>query len=161
MYSGFHQRAISQEMFINVILNLCSEITLLELQLQKLYRGHWVNVKCTSSNPYLISVYDINQQREPCALFLGCTPHRCGWAVSVYIGRAYWQQILIFIYTPIARLMGPTWGPSGAHRKQVGPMLAPWTLLSGIITHSLRTINIVSRTYSHKHAHTLTPNKCI
>ena len=31
----------------------------------------------------------------------------------------------------IARFMGPTWGPSGADRTQVGPMLAPWTLLSG------------------------------
>ena len=28
--------------------------------------------------------------------------------------------------------MGPTWGPSGADRTQVGPMLAPWTLLSGM-----------------------------
>ena len=25
--------------------------------------------------------------------------------------------------------MGPTWGPPGAHRTQVGPMLATWTLL--------------------------------
>ena len=33
--------------------------------------------------------------------------------------------------TPVARFMGPTWGPSGADRTQVGPMLAPWTLLSG------------------------------
>ena len=32
----------------------------------------------------------------------------------------------------IARFMGPTWGPSGADRTQVGNMLAPWTLLSGI-----------------------------
>ena len=31
----------------------------------------------------------------------------------------------------IARFMGPTWGPSGADRTQVGPMLVPWTLLSG------------------------------
>ena len=29
--------------------------------------------------------------------------------------------------------MGPTWCPSGADRTQVGPMLAPWTLLSGFI----------------------------
>ena len=28
--------------------------------------------------------------------------------------------------------MGPTWGPSGADRTQVGPMLAPWTLQCGI-----------------------------
>ena len=30
----------------------------------------------------------------------------------------------------IARFMGPTWGPSGADKTQVGPLLAPWTLLS-------------------------------
>ena len=32
----------------------------------------------------------------------------------------------------IARFMGPTWGPSGADRTQVRPMLVPWTLLSGL-----------------------------
>ena len=32
--------------------------------------------------------------------------------------------------TQIARFMGPTWGPTGDDRTQVGPMLAPWTLLS-------------------------------
>ena len=32
----------------------------------------------------------------------------------------------------IAIFMGPTWGPPGAARTQVGPMLATWTLLSGI-----------------------------
>ena len=31
-----------------------------------------------------------------------------------------------------ARFMGPTWGPSGADRTQVGPMLAPCTLLFGV-----------------------------
>ena len=35
----------------------------------------------------------------------------------------------------IARFMGPTWGPSGADRIQVGPMLAPWPLLSGLFRH--------------------------
>ena len=35
--------------------------------------------------------------------------------------------------SPIAKFMGPTWGPSGANRTQVGPMLAPWTLLSGML----------------------------
>ena len=33
--------------------------------------------------------------------------------------------------TLTARFKGPTWSPSGADRTQVGPMLAPWTLLSG------------------------------
>ena len=36
---------------------------------------------------------------------------------------------LIFL---IARSMGPTWGPSGADRSQVGPMMATWTLQTGI-----------------------------
>ena len=31
----------------------------------------------------------------------------------------------------IARFMWPTWGPFEADTAQVGPMLAPWTLLSG------------------------------
>ena len=33
--------------------------------------------------------------------------------------------------TRIAKFMGPTWGPSGSCRSQMGPMLASWTLLSG------------------------------
>ena len=58
----------------------------------------------------------------------------------------------------IARFVGPTWGPSGADRTQVGPMLAPWTLLSGFFvtvtptqTWSIPIItwlnNIVSNVY--------------
>ena len=31
----------------------------------------------------------------------------------------------------IAKFIGPTWGPPGSCRPQMGPMLAPWTLLSG------------------------------
>ena len=31
----------------------------------------------------------------------------------------------------IAKFMGPTWSPPGSCRPQMGPMLAPWTLLSG------------------------------
>ena len=32
-----------------------------------------------------------------------------------------------------ARFMGPTWGPFGADKTEVGPMLAPRTLLSGAL----------------------------
>ena len=43
-----------------------------------------------------------------------------------------WLRLMAcFRHTLIARFMGPTWGPSGADGTQVGPMLAPWTLLSG------------------------------
>ena len=39
--------------------------------------------------------------------------------------------MLIYLHPPISRFMGPTWGAPGADRTPVGPMLAPWTLLSG------------------------------
>ena len=35
--------------------------------------------------------------------------------------------------------MGPTWGPPGSCRPQMGPMLAPWTLLSGTTPHPIYT----------------------
>ena len=35
--------------------------------------------------------------------------------------------------TQIARFMGPTWGPPGPCWPQMGPILAPWTLLSGYV----------------------------
>ena len=35
------------------------------------------------------------------------------------------------IMTLIVRFMWPTWGPCGADRTEVCPILAPWTLLSG------------------------------
>ena len=38
-----------------------------------------------------------------------------------------------FLTSLIARFMGPTWGPSAADRTQMGPMLTPWTFLSGMI----------------------------
>ena len=39
------------------------------------------------------------------------------------------------ICTQIITLMGPTWGPLGSCRLQLGPRLAPWSLLSGAITY--------------------------
>ena len=52
----------------------------------------------------------------------------------------YWVRTMLksmlvnkdFLTSLIARSMAPTWGPSGANRTKVGPMLAPWSLLSGI-----------------------------
>ena len=40
-------------------------------------------------------------------------------------------NILLYWTTKIAKFMRPTWGPSGSCQPQMGPMLAPWTLLSG------------------------------
>ena len=37
------------------------------------------------------------------------------------------------IESQVAKFMGPTWGPPGSCWPQIGPMLAQWTLLSGIV----------------------------
>ena len=46
-----------------------------------------------------------------------------------------------FMCTLIARFNGPVWGPSGADRTQVGPMLAPWTLLFGYGSMNITQLN--------------------
>ena len=43
--------------------------------------------------------------------------------------------------------MGPTWGPPGATRAQVGPMLATWTLLSGTPALAPDTAIIISNQF--------------
>ena len=60
-----------------------------------------------------------------------------------YRAKRGWFGMLPGSWFPslIARCMGPTWGPSGAHMTQVGPTLAPWTLLSGCcISYNFRSI---------------------
>ena len=65
---------------------------------------------------------------------------------GLYIGPHY-----ITMTSLIARFMRLTWGPSGADRTQVGPMLAPWILLSWLIiwyneTNSSTSINPITLT---------------
>ena len=40
----------------------------------------------------------------------------------------------LFPTSQIAKFMGPTWGPPGSCRPQMGPMLTQWTLVSGYLT---------------------------
>ena len=53
----------------------------------------------------------------------------------------------LYMTSLIASFMGSKWGPSGADRTQVRPMLAPWTLLSGSdkwdLHHSLTHLPLV------------------
>ena len=44
----------------------------------------------------------------------------------------YSTRICSRIASLVARFMGSTWGPSEVDRIHVGPMLAPWTLLTGL-----------------------------
>ena len=48
-----------------------------------------------------------------------------------------------FVRPQIARFMGPTWGPPGSCRPQLGPMLAPWTLLSGTVCMRTWLLSVV------------------
>ena len=55
--------------------------------------------------------------------------------IVIIIVRGNFSQISL-----IARFMGPTWGPSEADRTQVGPMLAPCSLLSGLSYNGRQTL---------------------
>ena len=56
-----------------------------------------------------------------------CLPHCQCCSTGSGVAEIVWLPPLI------ARFMGPTLGPPGADRTQVGPMLAPWSLLSGSV----------------------------
>ena len=58
---------------------------------------------------------------------------------------SHFKQGEKIIHALIARFMGPTWGPSGADRTQVGSMLAPWILLSGYVTVSSNIYDLTER----------------
>ena len=55
--------------------------------------------------------------------------------------------------TQIARFMGPTWGPPGSCRPQMGPMLAPWTLLSRQTKSSLLEVIYINILGMYFHIH--------
>ena len=69
-------------------------------------------------NNYIVrSPVRINKRKLYLAIIFLLSKH------NIYPLREYLPQI--------AKFMGPTWDPPGSCRPPVGPMLAPWTLLSG------------------------------
>ena len=50
----------------------------------------------------------------------------------VEIDIIVYMPVILIDTSQITKFMGPTWGPPGSCR-QMGPMLAPWTLLLGLI----------------------------
>ena len=56
----------------------------------------------------------------------------CKWDVCIWRRGPHVQCAWLCNISQIAKFMGPTWGPPGSCRPQMGPMLAPWTLLSGL-----------------------------
>ena len=53
------------------------------------------------------------------------------------------------VSSQIARFMGPTWGPPGSCRPQVGPMFTTWTLLSEF---TLNETSNITKTLCHGNA---------
>ena len=49
-----------------------------------------------------------------------------------YMGENPMQSSVIAHSSQKAKFMGPAWSPPGSCRSQMGPILAPWTLLSGV-----------------------------
>ena len=104
-------------------------------------------------------------------IFGGCALWRCGIKYTKKIDHKYEIIVCYFcalcLYAPLSvrshnsivlcsmcisqiiKFMGPTWGPPGSWRSQMGCMLAPWTLLSGWVlmkSHNL-LIRFSWRTY--------------
>ena len=63
-------------------------------------------------------------------------------------------EIYFFIHSQIARFLWSTWDPPGADRTQVGPMLAPWTLLSGLCANLKQACILATKIWWHQFKYT-------
>ena len=88
-----------------------------------------------SGDTFLALISWINRSEPPKRqLGMGVIDRDLYVVKGVYMASACQPCRIQSVTAQIARFMGPTWGLSGADRTQVGPMLAPWTLLSGWVT---------------------------
>ena len=119
---------INHTFYLKQILRRSHKITLLAL---------WVPNCCVCSwNLYLSSLYLLMTKQ---LLLLGHQQSQHWLQIKhsawrwLYAKRdvapflPYWSHM-----SQIPKFMGLTWGPPGSCRPQMGPMLAPWTLLSGV-----------------------------
>ena len=51
---------------------------------------------------------------------------------QLFKARSWNNMCYVLLCSQIAKFMEPTWGPPGSCWPQMGPMLAPWILLSGL-----------------------------
>ena len=76
------------------------------------------------------------------------------WICPVWCWLLHWYCLVTF--SLIARFMGPTWGPHGADRAHMGPMLATWTLLYGLINYENVTCYllhfVIDKTYDDNYS---------
>ena len=131
----------------------------MELLIMHVYGRVWVEFKSRSLSTWSENYQDICElgivailqlflscQIELCSMQFGCNQCRasnirlgmqsaelCNMQIKLRSSEISHPGLIRpgVTWTLIARIMGPTWGPSGADRIQVGPMLAPWTVLFG------------------------------
>ena len=81
----------------------------------------------------LITLPQLNTQTQRWSrTFVGCLLSK--QLTNLNMSKPHWRDCQVGTEektSRIARVMGPTWGPSGTEMTQVGPMVAQWTLLSG------------------------------
>ena len=95
---------------------------------------HWIYVFLALSHQYFmlsISGDVIREEMKYNICACQTEPEDFVWNIRNTFGKSR-NSVICGYSSLIARFMGPSWGPSGADRAQVGPMLAPWTLLSGL-----------------------------
>ena len=93
---------------------------------------HYPTSGCRQSGLYVVMNYTISFRLVSRKIHAGTS---APWTTVMIV--TFWQcyctrsRIACAGVTRIANFMRPTWGPPGSCRPQMGPMLVPWTLLSG------------------------------
>ena len=89
----------------------------------------------------------------------GVGPFRWVLLIILWLLLSLIGQFDLWWISLIAQFMGPTWGPHGVGRTMVAPMLATWTLLSGMLMACINNCN-----WHHsgpiQYAHKYTNNVC-
>ena len=90
---------------------------------------HWKHIICTQIDTET-EIYHFDD-----IFITGCI-ESCQNDIFRY---SHWPQI--------ARFIGPTWGPPGSCRPQMGPTLAPWTLLTKMLPKWRFRFNVQSKVH--------------
>ena len=70
-----------------------------------------------------------------------------------FVGNYY--IIITPCVNPDSKVTWPTWGPPGSCRPQVGPTLAPWTLLTGNWRVRSSLVDTIDTVYPNEYIHGL------
>ena len=132
-----------QKPYINWLLDQWSHTKLSQKSWVVMKLSTWIHVQLRQKAWRICVILAKYPIKIPCAILnvilSKYLPHTL-WIImdllcylSDYCSHDSGCAILVFSdITQIARIMGPTWGLPGSCWPQVGPMHAPWTLLSGI-----------------------------